>query len=47
MLQNPPEEYKGKYVACVPSEEPNPVDEISDKDNPQLNEDESCDKDET
>ena len=30
ILQQPPEEYKDKYVACVPCEEPNPVQETAE-----------------
>ena len=31
ILQQPPEEYKDKYIARVPSEEPNPVHEKTEK----------------
>lgn len=31
ILQQPPDEYKEKYVACVPSEEPCPVKEEENK----------------
>ena len=30
ILQQPPEEYKEKYVACILCEEPNPVQEITE-----------------
>ena len=28
IVQQPPEEYKGKYIASIPSEEPEPVNEM-------------------
>ena len=28
ILQQPPEEYKERYIACIPCEEPNPVHEV-------------------
>ena len=30
ILQQPPNEYKEKYIACIHSEEPNPVNEVTD-----------------
>ena len=32
ILQQPPEEYKEKYIACVPCDEPNPVHEQTKED---------------
>lgn len=37
ILQQPPEEYKNKYIACVPCNEPDPVHEETEKDSKENN----------
>ena len=32
LLQQPPEQFRGRYIACVPCEEPTPVKEESESD---------------
>lgn len=47
ILQDPPEEYKEKYVARIPCEEPNPVYEKTSSPQAELDENESSDEGET
>lgn len=44
ILQEPPEKYKGKYIACVRSKEPDPISEKNDSDESDETTDEKDDK---